>query len=205
MLSDILALSRAKFEEDTRYLSDLFGTVEHMEGCIVRLKGNIGLENYKQSFQNPSEERTLTVTSIHDTVLFFKHIIKNMPEFDILDGITVTGTFSFTKGYRVEQMRRPAKLPSYLESCIVDKISNALSQLTVKSSFFDKNYKKGGMISLACVKQHSEWHNKYLQDVESRFVNMCKSCGSKAIKGCCSNYSVNNRKKLKMIIGWHAP
>ena len=58
------------------------------------------------------------------------------------------------------------------------------------------------MVSLAYVKRHPEWRNEYLKDVETNFVNICKSCGSKAIKGCCLEYSATNRKKIKMVIGW---
>ena len=31
---------------------------------------------------------------------------------------------------------------------------------------------------------------------------MCKSCKGKAHKGCCSEYSSNNRVMIKMVIGW---
>jgi hypothetical protein len=58
------------------------------------------------------------------------------------------------------------------------------------------------MILFADVKKHPEWNSRYYLGIETKFVNICKSCGSKAIKGCCSEYSSVNRKKLKMVIGW---
>jgi hypothetical protein len=114
-------------------------------------------------------------------------------------------TFNFTEGYEVRRKCEPARVPSYLENYIVDSIGSALSNLKISSSgFSEKNYGKGGMVLFAGVKMHPEWENEYLQDMDTRFVNMCKSCGSKALKGCCPKYLSSNRKELKMVIGWHS-
>lgn len=203
-LRNVIALSSAKFEEDVRYLNKLFGTVDHIEGCIVRLQGSIGHNNYKSNFRDPFEERTLIVEGINSVVLFFKHILKGLPEFKVFDGVTIVEEFNFTKGYKVVSRFVPADLPCYLESYIADSIGNAFSNLSIKNDgFFNKHYSKGGMIPLSDVRKHPEWRNEYANDVDTMFVNICKSCGLKALKGCCSEYSSTNRKKLKMVIGWH--
>ena len=58
------------------------------------------------------------------------------------------------------------------------------------------------MISLKELKRDPEWKNEYLQCLDARFVNICKSCKCSAFKGCCPGYSTTNRKKIKMVFGW---
>ncbi len=71
------------------------------------------------------------------------------------------------------------------------------------STFFERNYTKGGMISIKKVRRHVEWKEAYADDVVKRDVNMCKSCNATpAYGGCCPEYSEENRKKIRMIIGW---
>lgn len=77
------------------------------------------------------------------------------------------------------------------------------SKIIGLTKFMSDNYNTGGMVLLQTVRRHPSWKHEYLQDVETSFVNICKSCGSKALKGCCSEYSTTNRKKLKMVMGWH--
>ena len=210
MLKDILALSVAKFEEDVEYLRRLYGTSDCIEGCVVEIKGQNGIDSYKEHFCNPLNEKTIIATSGIDLVLLFKplHLIRSIPDFDILEGVKVLKTFSFTQGYKLQNkhMFRPAHVPDYIEEYISNSIANVFSRLTIGNengnNFFNNNYDKGGMVSLADVKRHPEWRTKYLKDVETNFVNICKSCGSKAIKGCCLEYSATNRKKIKMVIGW---
>ena len=210
MLKDILALSVAKFEEDVDYLRRMYGTSDSIEGCVVEIKGKDGLDSYKEHFCNPLNEKTIIATSGTDLVLLFKplHLIRSIPDFDILEGVKVLKTFSFTQGYKLQNkhMFRPAPVPDYIEEYISNSIANVFSRLTLGNengdNFFNNNYDKGNMVSFADVKRHPEWRNEYLKNVETNFVNICKSCGSKAIKGCCLEYSATNRKKIKMVIGW---
>lgn len=212
MLKDILALSVAKFEEDVEYLHRLYGTSDSIEGCVVEIKGKNGIDSYKEHFCNPLNEKTIIATSGTDLVLLFKplHLIRTIPDFDILEGVKVLKTFNFTHGYKLQNKHifRPAPVPDYIEEYISNIIATLFSSLTIGhvngNKFFSNNYDKGGMVSLADVKKHSEWNNEYLKDVETNFVNICKSCSCKAIKGCCLEYSATNRKKIKMIIGWKA-
>lgn len=53
------------------------------------------------------------------------------------------------------------------------------------------------MVSLADVRKHPEWKNEYLKDTKTNFVNICKSCGLKAIKGCCMEYLLQTERKLR--------
>jgi hypothetical protein len=72
-----------------------------------------------------------------------------------------------------------------------------------KKNFFEKNYKPGGMCSLKEMKRHPEWKDEYAKRIEVRKMHMCKSCKRKWMKGCCKNYSQENRVMIKMVIGWN--
>ena len=99
---------------------------------------------------------------------------------------------------------RAANAPECLTNCIESYINTAMSKLDIKNSFFEQNYEPDGMIPEADVKRHPHWSPQCMTNIETSFVNICKSCGRRALKGCCSESSRTNRKKLKMVIGWHA-
>jgi len=72
----------------------------------------------------------------------------------------------------------------------------------VSSDFFSVNYTKGGVIPIKEVRNHPEWKPEYEKLVQVKRVHMCKSCKSKAQKGCCPLYSPKNRVMIKVIVGW---
>ena len=157
-------------------------------------------------YQSNGRELTLKVVSFNDIILFFKHTIKGFCKIDVCEGVTIVESFSFNSKYRVENYwHKPAELPNYLESYITKCVSDAFNNLRVDNNdnFFDRNFARGGMMPLKNVKKHPEWQTKYIGQVDTKDVNMCISCGFRAYKGCCSEYSAKNRKKIRMAIGWH--
>ena len=69
-------------------------------------------------------------------------------------------------------------------------------------SFMHRLYNKGGMVPIKNVRRNPEWNKEYETYITTKKINMCKSCKSRAHKGCCSEYSSGNRVMIKMIIGW---
>jgi hypothetical protein len=69
--------------------------------------------------------------------------------------------------------------------------------------FFEKNYKSGGMCPFREMKAHPEWKDEYANRIETKKIHICKSCKQKWMKGCCKDYSRENRVMWKMVIGWH--
>jgi hypothetical protein len=204
-LTDITGAANKKFEQDVRFLNQLFGTIDNIEACAVVVAGRDGRTNYSQKFADPSKEKTLRIVSRNDIVLFYEHGIKNVFPIDVCEGVTMVDNFSFTKGYKVDNyMFKPVELPYYLESFIYQCVDDALSAMRISNkSFFERNFKRGDMMPLKEMKRHPEWKEKYLDDVDAKDIHICKSCGERAHSGCCLEYSSSNRKKIRMVIGWH--
>ena len=68
--------------------------------------------------------------------------------------------------------------------------------------FLSENYNQGGMIPLKEVRKHPNWRKENEKDLEIKLVHLCKSCGAKGIRGCCSKYHRANRTTTMMLIGW---
>lgn len=214
-LREITAASANKFEQDVRYLNKLFGNTDNIEACVVRISGRKGIASYRHKFADPLKDQTLRISSATDVVLFYKHDVKYLPNIlsqigcEVCDGVTMEGSFSFTKGYKVENYWcKPAKLPDYLENYIVQCMTKAFECLKIKhdqrlDDLFERNFKRGGMMPIREMKKHPEWQTKYISQVDLKDVNMCKSCKQRAYSGCCPEYSTSNRNKVRMVVGWH--
>lgn len=87
----------------------------------------------------------------------------------------------------------------HLEHLVCHEFSRCMK---VSGDFFSVNYIKGGVIPFKEVKNHPEWKPEYEKLVLVKRVHMCKSCKSKARKGCCPHYYTKNRVMIKMIVGW---
>jgi hypothetical protein len=204
-LTDITGAANKKFEQDVRFLNQLFGTIDNIEACAVVVAGRDGRTNYSQRFGDPDKEKTLRIVSRTDVVLFYEHSVKNVYPIEVCDGVTMVDNFSFAKGYKVDNyMYRPVELPYYLESFIYQCVDEAMSAMRIsRKSFFERNFKRGGMMPIKEMRGHPEWKEKYLDDAEVKDVHMCKSCLDRSHSGCCPEYSASNRKKVRMAIGWH--
>ena len=174
-----------------------------------KISGKKGIANYSQKFADPLKEQTLRISSLTDVVLFYKHDVKYLPTIEMCDGVTMEQSFSFTKGYKVESYWcQPAELPDYLENFIVQCMTKAFENLKMKhdqrqDDFFEKNFKRGGMMPIKEMKRHPEWETQYIGQVSLKDFNMCKSCTKRAFSGCCPEYSASNRIKVRMVLGWH--
>ena len=89
------------------------------------------------------------------------------------------------------------------EPNIVLCMTEVFGNLEVRPDFFERNFKRGGMMPIKEMRRHPEWKEKYLDDAEVRDIHMCKSCPNRSHSGCCYEYSATNRKKIRMVIGWH--
>ena len=209
LLRELAAASASKFEQDVRYLNKIFGTTSNIEACVVRISGKNGITSYSQKFADPLKDQTLRISSPTDVVLFYKHGVKYLPAIEMCDGVTMEGSFTFAKGHKVENYwYKPAKLPDYLESYIVQCMAKAFESLKIKpdqkqDDFFRRNFKRGGMMPIKEMKRHPEWQTKYVGQVDLKDVNMCRSCKRRAHSGCCPEYSASNRNKVRMVLGWH--
>ena len=86
----------------------------------------------------------------------------------------------------------------------VQDIDKKLSLLTIRAdNFFQKNFKRGGMMPIKDMMRHPEWETKYIGQVDLEDVNMCRSCKKRAYSGCCTEYSASNRNKVRTALGWH--
>jgi hypothetical protein len=72
------------------------------------------------------------------------------------------------------------------------------------NDFLRRHFKKGGMIPLKDARKKSGWMREYAEQLETKTVHMCKSCGKKSNRGCCSKYRPSNRTTTQMIVGWSA-
>ena len=151
-------------------------------------------------------DRTLRLSSPTDVD---KHDVKYLPTIEMCDGVTMEGSFSFTKGCKVgNYWYKPANLPDYLENYIVQCMTKAFECLKIKpdqrqDDFFERNFKRGSMMPIREMKMHPEWQTKYIGQVDLKDVNMCRSCKQRAYSGCCTEYSASNRNKVRMVLGWH--
>ena len=60
------------------------------------------------------------------------------------------------------------------------------------------------MIPFKQVKNNPEWKKEYEANMYIKRVHICKSCKNKACKGCCPDYSSENRSMITMVMGWSA-
>jgi hypothetical protein len=147
-LRDITGAASKKFDQDVEFLNKLFGTVV-VEGCE-------GKTNYSQNFADPNKEKTLRIVSRNNIVLFYEHSIQSVYPIEVCDGVTMVDNFSFTKGYKVDSyMYKPVELPYYLETFIYQCVGEAMSAMRIsKKSFFERNFKRGGMMPIKEMRRH---------------------------------------------------
>lgn len=200
----ITQASNDRFDQDVEYLSKLFDDTDNIEGCVVKIVGQSGLDNYNRHFCDPYEEQTLKFTGRNEVILFYKHTVKNLPVIDVCNGVSIVNKLVFRRGYKVDSYWwPPVNPPNYLESYILKCVNDAFANIKI-GDFFQQNFVRGGMMPLKEMKKHPEWQTKYIGQIDVKDVNICKSCKSRAYSGCCPDYSAKNRTKIRMVVGWHA-
>ena len=206
------AYLEARLEKDTQFLNSFFSNVEHMDGTVIILENEKGYEQYKRIIGDPMKEETLIIGDDMDRVILFFNHSPHVIYKCIWTGVTVVSCFSYDKSCFMHKKCKPVNVPHHLQTYVFGGIEETFNSLTLvppgdkkepENIFFVNNYDRGGMIPLKEMKKNKDWKKEYESLIEVKLVHMCKSCGSKAYKGCCSEYSPSNRVKLKMVIGWH--
>lgn len=142
---------------------------------------------------------------------------------DITSLIHVLNKLRMTPQCIVHNKMEPSKTPSHIKinlNFIQNNIQNAntiqnaqtiqnnFSNLCVSSidnaqCYLETYFKRGGACPLKKVYRHPEWKAAYKSEIETRKLNICKSCEQRWIRGCCESYSRTNRTIWVMVIGWH--
>lgn len=169
-----------------------------MEGTVITLRCERGYDNYKEKLGDPMAEDTLIMgDEDNNVVLLFRHSTEADTCNGLGDGIDISSNYRYDTGCIIHNRKRPSDLPQHIKNAITERHFAKLNP-----TFFENNFKKGGMVSLKSVKRHPDWREEYRHEVNIKRINMCKSCKSRAYKGCCSEYSPTNRVMVKMILGW---
>jgi hypothetical protein len=145
----------------------------------------------------------------NNVMLFFQPSDKPVVK-KIVKGVTVLTKYKYTKDVFIHKQIAPTEVPERLEKYIfdftVERISNIMSIVDLNKRpiehFLENNYERGGMIRLKSMIVNPLWRNEYKSELHIKKMQICKSCGNKALKGCCGEYSARNRVPLSMVIGW---
>ncbi len=81
---------------------------------------------------------------------------------------------------------------------IEEILRDEFEQLSV-GNFFSENF----MVPIKEAKRKQGWRSEYADLAQVKRMHICKSCRTKARKGCCPEYSPANRVMIKMIVGWN--
>ncbi len=184
-----------------------------IRGAIIKIKPEVGYNNYVTAFGNPFDESTLIVGDTENNlVVCFKGDLPARRQ--ILDRVSVVPYFDYTRKCIIHKKQKPADVPQYLINVIFqNNITNNINitedftqrlQLGASNAenFMSRFYCRGGTMPLATARSNSEWMPEYKAALTIKTLNMCKTCGNKAHKRCCPSYSTENRSKTVMILGW---
>ncbi len=69
--------------------------------------------------------------------------------------------------------------------------------------YLETHFKKGGMCPIKQFSKHAGWKKEYKNLIETRRMDICKSCHKRWLKGCCHGYGRNNRTQWVMVVDWH--
>ena len=80
---------------------------------------------------------------------------------------------------------------------------NTSTSIDTAQCYLETYFKRGGMCSMKKISKHPEWKPAYKNGIETKKIDICKSCEKRWLKGCCENYSRTNRTIWVMVVGWH--
>lgn len=168
-----------------------------------------------------SDEDTLIVGDEMNNVLMVYQNEEKVVTENITSLINVLSKLRLTPKCIIHKEVEPAKVPLHIKLNLnfiqnnntiqnADTIHNNFSNIHISPTcidtveiYLDAYFKKGGTCSLKQLSRHPEWKTAYKDNIETRKMNICKSCYKRWLKGCCANYSRNNRTMWVMAIGWH--
>jgi hypothetical protein len=213
-ISDLL--DKQQFEKNILYLQTILPNPKKIEGIILKLSD----VPFDLSSKNLFDLNTLhleTSAPDYNRILVFKQCEEQL-KLQSSDRLQVLSHYSFTQGSRILRREEIAEIPRPLKDLLFEgDFENAYNWLVKDTAthvfssfetiddvyyFLSKHYNEGGMISLKEIRKNPEWKQENEKELEIKLVHICKSCGKKANKHCCSNYHSNNRVKIKMVIGW---
>ena len=180
-------------------------------------------KEYKKKFGvNFMDEDTLIIgDDMNNVLMVYKDEDKVVKE-DMTSLVHVLNTLRLTPQCIVHEKMGPSETPPHIKINLNFNIQNAntiQNAHTIHNNFADLRvspasidtaqcyleayFKRGGMCSLKKVSRFPEWKTVYRGEIETKKLNICKSCEQRWIKGCCENYSRTNRTIWVMVIGWH--
>ena len=215
MREDVLLRRQKVKKDELKFIEDISDNKHRIKGAIINIEPKIGYNNYVTAFGNPLKENTLVVgDDEHNLKVCFKGGDNIVTKRTIFEGVDVIPYFNYTTQCVIHKKEKPADVPQYMINVIFqNNITNNINitqdfnqklQLSASETddFMSRFYRKGGIMPLATARKNSEWMPKYKADLTTQVLHRCKSCGNKAHKGCCADYSTKNRLKTVMIIGW---
>ncbi len=186
-------------------------------------------KEYRKKFGvNFMDENTLIIGDDMNNVLMVYQDENKVVTEDITSLIHVLNKLYITPEYIIHKKVEPAKTPPHIKINLnfiqnnniqnantihnVHTIQNNFANLCVSSTtsidtaaqcYLETYFKRGGMCPLKKVSRHPEWKTAYKDKIETKKVDICKSCEKRWLKGCCDKYSRANRTIWVMVIGWH--
>lgn len=205
--------------KNLEFIKELFGGTTNIVGTIFKIDVDDGIKNYTDTVGDPMAEDTLIVgDEDNNVILCFDKCNDLYHKNTVLKGVHVGTHFNYREECTVHKMHKLADVPERIvnimfQSNTVHNVTKNFNELHISRpihmhnsskayDFMYTHYMRGGMIPLKLVKNNPEWIKEYEDDIVTKRVHMCKSCKSKAQKGCCSNYSTVNRSMITMVIGW---
>lgn len=211
-------MNRVNRLREAEFLKNIYPDLNFMKGTILRLDIEGGFDNYTSRFGNPMKETTLILGDDDNNVLLFFNPSEKPVKKSMIEGVSVLTCYKYSNDMIIHKHVQPIALPKRLEpyvldfaafagqqSCTVENVGNLMADMTITPmsvQFMDTHYKRGDMIRLKNVTEHPFWKKEYRMDLSIKKFQMCKSCGKRALRGCCDNYSSTNRKPITMIVGW---
>ncbi len=183
-------------KEDTLVIGDT------EDNIIVCFKGGDGVVTKRQVLEGVSVIPHFDYTT--QCIIHKKEKLADVPQYlinvifqnNITNNINVTIPHS-AAGYSSNELSNKAS------GRLAEDLSKRL-QLGASDAeaFMSRFYHRGGMMDWKIASSNSEWMKEYESQLIIKKVNKCKTCGNKAIRGCCGDYSAKHRVIKKQIIGW---
>ena len=206
-----------RYNNDVLYLTKqgLFPVVKKTIIKIDAVDDNCNDYKDRTGIHFMDEETLILGDEDNNVYLVFEKDDKLVTTKNITKRVHAIDNYHYCQGSIIHKKHEVAPMPIHLKSIIINNtIINNYSYTespgqylntrtdASHSGFLEKNYNRGGMCPLVNMRQHPEWVPGYRKHVEVKRITICKSCRSRFIKGCCPEYSSNNKMMQTMVIGW---
>lgn len=183
-------------------------------------------KEYRKKFGvNFMDEDTLIIGDDMNNVLMVYQDENKVVTKNITSLIHVFDKLCITPQCIIHKKLEPSKAPPYIKINLnfvqnniqnantiqnINTVQNNFANLQVSSTnintaqcYLETYFKRGGTCPLKRISRHPEWITAYKSELETKKMDICKSCEQRWLKGCCENYSRANRTIWVMVIGWH--